>query len=281
MSAKGPDPGLAGRFSRAFRIFRAALKGTSLIARLKDILATFWATVGFLSIIPAARNRMLTPEDFGRFPAFYPAVGLLFGVDMFILWHLCSLALPPSASAIVVVLFLIVVNRGFHVDGLADAADALCSHKSRERMLLILKDSRQGTFGVLAIVLDVLLKIQLVTLAAPLAPWVLILWPVWGRVASSVVAVRSVYVGEDTGLGRWMAENSTWRELFFAALFTLLISLLGGGAAVLTALAAVFCGLALTWVWARTLGGITGDLLGATIELTEIFTLFLFYLLAN
>ncbi len=252
-----------------------------MVSRLKEILGTFWAAVGFLSIVPAARDRMLTPEDFGRFPAFYPAVGLLFGVDMFILWHLCSLALPPSASAIVVVLFLIAVNRGFHVDGLADAADALCSHQSRERMLLILKDSRQGTFGVLAIVFDVLWKVQFVTLVAPLAPWVLILWPVWGRVASSVVAVRSVYVGEDAGLGRWMVENSTWRELFFAALFTLLLSLFGGGAAVLAALGAVFCGFILTWVWRKALGGITGDFLGATIELTEIFTLSLFYLLIN
>ncbi len=249
------------------------------MAIFRDSLRTFWATLGFLSIVPAGRSRLLTPEEFGRFPAFYPAVGLVFGVDMFILWLLASLVLPPSPAAVLVVVFLIAVNRGFHLDGLADAADALLSHKSREQKLLIMKDSRQGTFGVLAIVLDVLWKVQFVALAAPSAPWVLIMWPVWGRLASSVVAVRGAYAGADSGLGRWMLENSTWRELFFAALFSLLVSLFGGGAAILTAVAAVFFGFFLNWVWARTLGGVTGDLLGATIELTEISTITLFYIL--
>ena len=249
--------------------------------KIGNCFKTFWATLGFLSIVPTMRETPLQPEEFGRFPAFYPAVGLIFGVDLFILWHLATLVFPPAPAATLVVIFLIIVNRGFHIDGLADAADALLSHKSHEQKLLILKDSRQGTFGVLAIVLDVLLKIQFVTLAAPLAPWVLILWPIWGRVAASVVAVRGVYAGADQGLGRWMVENSTWKELFGAGLFTLLLSLCGGGAAVLAALAAIFCGFILGWVWKRSLGGVTGDLLGASIELTEIFTLPLFYILIS
>jgi len=245
----------------------------------RECLKTFWACLGFLSIVPTGRSTLLTPEEFGKFPAYYPAVGLLFGLDLFILWHLGSLAFPPQAVAIMVVALLIINNRGFHVDGLADAADALLSHKSREQKLLIMKDSRQGTFGVLAIVLDVLFKVQFVALVAPLASWALILWPVWGRLAASVIAVKGDYVGSETGLGRWMVENSTNKELFWAALFTLAISLFGGGAAVLTALSAIFLGFCLNWVWQKTLGGLTGDLLGATIELTEIFTLGFFYII--
>jgi len=247
--------------------------------KIREILRTFWATLGFLSIVPTGRSTLLTPEEFGRFPAYYPAVGLLFGIDLFIIWHLGSLVFPPTAVAIMVVALLIIDNRGFHVDGLADAADALLSHKSREQKLLIMKDSRQGTFGVLAIVLDVLFKVQFVALVAPAASWALIMWPVWGRLAASVIAVKGTYVGAESGLGRWMVENSGFRELFWAALFTFVVSLFGGGAALLTAAAAIICGFLLNWVWNRTLGGLTGDLLGATIELTEIFTLSLFYIL--
>lgn len=248
---------------------------------IREYLKTFLATLGFLSIVPTGRSTMLTPEEFGRFPAFYPAVGLVFGLDLFILWHLTSLVFPPQVAATMVVALLIINNRGFHLDGLADAADALLSHKSQEQKLLIMKDSRQGTFGVLAIVLDVLIKVQLVAIVAPLASWALILWPIWGRMAASVIAVRGNYVGSETGLGRWMVANSTSKELFQAALFTFGASLFGGGAAILAATLAILSGFALNWVWNKSLGGLTGDLLGATIELTELFTLGLFYILLS
>ena len=243
-----------------------------------EYLKSFWRCLGFISLIPTGRDTLLTPEEFGRFPAFYPVVGLVFGLMLSVLWLLTAPILPPRAAALVVVAFLVILNRGFHIDGLADAADALFSHKSREQKLLIMKDSRQGTFGVLAIVFNIILKVEMVALVAPVAPWALILWPVWSRVAGSIIVVRGRYVGSETGLGRWMVENSGPRELFFAAAFTLLVSLAGGGAAILTALSAIFCGLALSWVWKQALDGVTGDLIGATIELTEMVSIILFYI---
>ncbi len=254
---------------------------------LAENLKLFLATLGFLSLVPIGRDEPLTPGEFGRFPAFYPAVGLMFGIDLCIMWFLAGLILPPRGAALLVVGLLVVLNRGFHIDGLADAADALFSHKSREEKLLIMKDSRQGTFGVLAIVLDILLKVEMVTLVGPAAPWVLVLWPVWSRMAASVVAVVNSYVGSEGGLGRWMVENSGQRELFFSALFTLTVSLLLGlffgplaaGAAVLAGVFVLFAGYFLSWGWTKALGGVTGDLLGATIEITEIFGLFIFYVL--
>lgn len=239
----------------------------------------FKSAVGFLSIIPSGRQKNLSPEEFGRFPALYPAVGLVYGLLLYALNFILSPLIPPSAMAVPLCAFLIILNRGFHIDGLADAADALFSHKSQEQKLIILKDSRQGTFGVLAIVLDVLLKIKFLELLLPLAPWVLLLWPVWGRVAASVVAARSVYVRSEGGLGRWMVENSGLKELREAALFTLIISIFGGRAALACALAAIIFGFGLTWVWKKALGGVTGDLLGASIELCEITTIIIFYML--
>lgn len=249
--------------------------------KFNDLFRTFWACLGFLSIVPAGREEALTPEEFGRFPAFYPMVGLVFGLDMFILWLLAAPIVPPRAAALAVVAFLVIANRGFHIDGLADAADALLSHKSHEDKLRILKDSRQGTFGVLAIVFDIIIKVEFVALVAPQAPWMLIMWPVWGRLAASINAVRGDYAGQDNGLGRWMVEKSTPKELLWATLFTLAVSALGGWTGLFAALCAVFAGFILVKIWKKTLGGVTGDLLGASIELSEIFTIIIFYILIS
>lgn len=249
--------------------------------KINNLLRTFCSCLGFLSIIPAGREESLTPEEFGRFPALYPMVGLIFGLGLFILWLLAAPIVPSRAAALAVVAFLVIVNRGFHIDGLADAADALLSHKSREDKLRILKDSRQGTFGVLAIVFDILIKVEFVALVAPQAPWALIMWPVWGRLAASINAVRGDYAGQDNGLGRWMVEKSTPRELFWAALFTLAVSALGGWAGLFAALGALFTGFILIKIWKSALGGVTGDLLGASIELSEIVTIIIFYILIS
>ncbi|MDR0882787.1 MAG: adenosylcobinamide-GDP ribazoletransferase [Candidatus Adiutrix sp.] len=246
-----------------------------------EYLKSFWPCLSFMSLIPTGRDTPLTPEEMGRFPAFYPVVGLFLGLDMFILWLLIAPLLPARVAALLVVIFLVVVNRGFHLDGLSDTADALFSHQPRQRQLEIMKDSHQGTFGVLSIVLAILLKVEFVALLAPDAPWFLILWPVWGRVAASVAAVRSTYVGLSQGLGYLMVAKSTSREMFLAALFTLLLSCGGGWAALLTAVAAILCGLILTRIWRAALGGVTGDLLGATIELTEMASLILFFIFNN
>lgn len=246
---------------------------------MRSCWRSFVDTLTFLSIAPNLRREPLEPEEFGRFPAFYPAVGLVFGLLLAGLWLALSPLLPPVAAATLVVTLLVILNRGFHLDGLADAADALLSHRSRERKLEIMKDSRQGTFGVLAIVLDILLKAQLVAVVANQMPQILIFWPLWGRAACSVVAVKSPYVGSPLGLARYMVECSGGRELIFAALFTIFLSALAGPTALVCALAALLLGWALVWVWDKLLGGVTGDLLGASIEITELITIGLFSLL--
>jgi len=240
-----------------------------------DYIKDFRAALGFLSLIPVGRSAALTPEQLGHLPAFYPLVGLVFGLALGALEF--SGLLPPDLAALALVSLLVALNRGFHLDGLADAADALLSHRSRAEKLAILKDSRQGTFGVLAITLNIIIKIQLLSHLLPAAPWLPFLWPAWGRLGASAVAALSRYAGGETGLGRFMVERAGPRELGLAALFTFAPSLLGGPPALLSAAAALLFGLALVPLWHRALGGVTGDLLGASVELTEIFALLFFY----
>ncbi|MDR1545303.1 MAG: adenosylcobinamide-GDP ribazoletransferase, partial [Deltaproteobacteria bacterium] len=212
--------------------------------------------LAFLTIAPLRFSERLEPEDFGRLPGYYPLVGLFLGLAAAVLaWVAYLAAAPAGFAATALAACQIIFTRGFHLDGLADAADALLSHRSLEKKFEILKDSRQGAFGVTAIVLDLLLKTSLLAALAPdgrflTAP--LILYPVWGRLTASIVAVRSDSARpESGGLGCWMIQLSGPRELFLALASTLTLSACGGWAALAAALAAACLGLLLTPVWRR------------------------------
>ncbi|MDR2199479.1 MAG: adenosylcobinamide-GDP ribazoletransferase [Deltaproteobacteria bacterium] len=237
--------------------------------------------VAFLTILPVGEKGRLSPADFGRLPAYYPAAGLVLGFLLLLFFKLLKLVdLSFGLSAILVTALLIILTRGFHLDGLADSMDALFSHKSREEMLLIMKDSHQGTFGVLAIVLDCFLKASLLeSLLQRPDYWApLLLFPVWGRLSSSTVSAFSRYARAGGGLARHAVELSGFGEFLTAFGLTLVISLACGFPAFLTALAVFLLSLVLVWLWEKALRGVTGDLLGAGCEICEIFSLF-FYLL--
>jgi adenosylcobinamide-GDP ribazoletransferase len=238
-------------------------------------LRSLFDTLGFLTVLPLSRKTGLSPEEFGRLPAWYPACGLVLGLILSLFSYMAAaLSVPGQACIVLTVAFLVFLTRGFHLDGLADAADALLSHRSLEEKLSIMKDPRQGTFGVLAIVLSLMLKASLLGAVGAVGKWpgpaILILFPVWGRLSASVVAVASTYVRPEGGLGAHMVRLSGPRELFTATLTSLAISLSFGWRALAAAAAAAIMGLILAWIWKKSLGGITGDLLGASVELGEI-----------
>jgi adenosylcobinamide-GDP ribazoletransferase len=240
-------------------------------------LRIFINLLAFLTILPLDRDERFQPEDFGRFSALYPAVGLVLGLFLFLVrYALAAPGVPDQTAVILTVTVLVIVTRGFHLDGLADTMDALLSHRSREDKLRIMKDPHQGTFGVLAILLDVLLKISLLAtlLPTPSIAWALVLFPVWGRYAATVASARCSYARAEGGLGKYMVDGAGFREFFIASVFTAALSAFAGWAFLLTAIFTLVWGLFLSFVWNRTLGGMTGDLLGATVELTEIASLF-------
>jgi adenosylcobinamide-GDP ribazoletransferase len=234
-----------------------------------------------MTILPLGHDERLTPDDFGRFPAFYPLVGLTLGAILFLARFVLDFCgFPPATEAVALVALLVILTRGFHLDGIADTMDALLSHRSLEEKLAILKDPHQGTFGVLSIVLDIALKASLIhaCLSHPLGVTALILFPAWGRLSTSVVAVFCRYARPSGGLGYYMVERSGARELFLALALAFLMSVWGGWPALFSLLAAVAWGVALIFVWNKTLGGVTGDLLGSTTEISEILTLLFFVL---
>src|SRR5215218_7374122 len=112
--------------------------------------------VGFLTRIPvpAARAR----PDLNRAAIFFPLVGLLVGGIAAGTRALADLALAPLPATLLAVAAALIVTGALHEDGLADVADAIGAHTTRERRLEILKDPRIGTFGGLALIVAIALS---------------------------------------------------------------------------------------------------------------------------
>ncbi|MFQ6558951.1 adenosylcobinamide-GDP ribazoletransferase [Pseudomonas sp. Lb2C1-1] len=231
----------------------------------------FWIALQFLSSLPVRLPGMPEPEQLGRSLLFYPVVGLLFGV---LLWLLNALLLgtPLLLHAALLLSAWVLLSGGLHLDGLADSADAwLGGFGDRERTLLIMKDPRSGPIAVITLVLVLLLKFTaLLALIEQGQTLALIVVPVLGRAALLGLFLTTPYVRAG-GLGQALADHlprrAGWQVLWVCALGAVLVTGWVGVVALLVA-SAVFIGL--RQMMLRRLGGCTGDTAGALLELLEM-----------
>ncbi|EKT4485324.1 adenosylcobinamide-GDP ribazoletransferase [Pseudomonas putida] len=227
----------------------------------------FWIALQFLSSLPVSLPGMPAPRELGRSLLFYPLVGLLFGL---LLW-LASLMLqgtPAPLHAALLLTFWVLLSGALHLDGLADSADAwLGGFGDRERTLQIMKDPRSGPIAVVTLVLVLLLKFC--------ALWVLVeqgigaqllLAPLIGRAAMLGLFLCTPYV-RPGGLGQALAEHLPRRIAGWVLLGSALFCMVLGGWVVVLALA-MFAWL--RHLICRRLGGTTGDTAGAMLELLEL-----------
>ncbi|MBU2548997.1 MAG: adenosylcobinamide-GDP ribazoletransferase [Proteobacteria bacterium] len=234
------------------------------------LLRRFLIALQFMTVFRVQDNLAETEADLAASIGFYPLVGLFLGGLLAGGSILFSMLFPPPVTGLLLVLALAVFTHGLHLDGLADTADAMFSHRDRSGKLIIMKDSAVGVFGAAALVFVLGLKILLLTeLAWPGARFVLLLFPVWGRWAVSLTACLSSYARQEGGLGRPFVDLAGASELYPAGLVTLVLSALGGLPALAAMLTVTLASLAGVWLWRRLLGGVTGDILGASAEVGE------------
>lgn len=230
-----------------------------------------FAAIGFLTVLPVPR----TLQGDGRVLAggvpFFPLVGLLIGAVTAAADMVFVRVLPPLPAALLTVLVLTVLTGGLHLDGLADTADGLFSVRARERMLEVMRDSRIGTMGVLAVVFVLGLKIGAVAaLAAPDRSAALVLAPLAGRGAASYMLTALPYARPEGGLAAPFIVRRSWWNPLFAAVFLLSAgAFLGGVRGVGWAAASGGVAMAMTVYVGRKLGGFTGDTVGAAVEVAE------------
>ncbi|MBK5007884.1 adenosylcobinamide-GDP ribazoletransferase [Pseudomonas sp. S32] len=227
----------------------------------------FWIALQFLSSLPVTLPGMPAPREVGRSLLFYPLVGLLFGLVLWLASHLLQ-AVPVPLHAALLLSLWVLLSGALHLDGLADSADAwLGGFGDRERTLQIMKDPRSGPVAIVTLVLVLLLKFcALWVLVEQGAGAVLLLAPVIGRAAMLGLFLSTPYV-RPGGLGQALAQHLPRRAAMGVVLVCTAVGLLMAGWAVVLALGTF---VALRRLMCQRLGGTTGDTAGAMLELLEL-----------
>ena len=231
-------------------------------------MAVLQLALSFLTTIPFPRLGAVSDEKMSRTVAFFPFVGLVVGFFN-VLCYLLGLSLfTTSVAAWLSLIANAVITGGLHLDGWMDTFDALGSRKPRSEMLAVMKDSRIGAMGALAVVLLLGLKFSLLT-ELHARPALILLAPAVGRSAILFATQTYSYVREQ-GLGKSFTQSLA-RTSWIFALATLVAPLLMLTGALGAVAATVALLLAMLWarLLARTFGGLTGDTYGALNELAE------------
>jgi len=230
----------------------------------------------FLTKLPWPWRGPADETALARSMFWFPWVGALLGLIFWLAWAGLQKTLPAPAAAAVLLTLTVWVTGGLHLDGLADTADGLGGGHTPETALRIMKDSRVGAFGVISLILGLVLKFSLFLSLAPhtRGAAALLLFPVISRWSMVLLAYLSPYARAEGGLGQAMTLGVSPRVLTGASLSAGGLALLILGAPGLVLFIATG---ALVWLgnlyFQRRLGGITGDILGATNEVVEIMVL--------
>ncbi len=228
----------------------------------------------FLTILPVPGTSRVSEKTIGRSTAWYPLVGLLVGALLAGCVRLGLLAWSAPAAGLAGLAFWVIVTRGFHLDGLADTFDGIGGGATRERKLTIMKDSRVGVFGVLAVGLCLLGKLVFLAELGGRAPLLgLAAVPALGR-WGMLVALVGFPSASAAGLGQAVKKNCGWPQLGIGTLTALgCAALLLGGWGLALAGLVLLAAVGLGALFTRQLGGLTGDSYGAVCEIGELLAL--------
>lgn len=228
------------------------------------------SAVRFLTILPLGSAND-TDLNLGKSLAFFPLVGAAVGLVSAGIGWILLLVFPSSVANILVVVALLALRGGLHQDGLMDTADGLFSQKDRLGALEVMRDSRVGTFGAIALVFSLLLKWSVLNQLGPALAWrALVLAPAIGEWSIVYSAQRYPYARADGGKGKIFAEQAALPQLAVASLTALGLAVLVLGSSVWPILVVVPLTAGTAAYIARRLGGLTGDTYGAIGEAGEI-----------
>ena len=225
-------------------------------------------------MFPTALSRGLNQAAISDSRAYFPLVGLLLGGALVGLEWGAGKIFPLYLTAAILLVFLVAVTRGLHLDGLMDVCDGLFGGFTRERRLEIMRDSNVGAFAVAGAVSVLLLKygalLSLLSLDADGRRWSLLLFPSLSRWSMVLLLGAFPYV-RDQGLGSPFHQGSAKLATSIAGVVAILAAVLIGGIGG----AGILLGVSvLAWLLGKgmvsLLGGLTGDTYGAANEVTEV-----------
>jgi adenosylcobinamide-GDP ribazoletransferase len=229
------------------------------------------AAFQFLTRIPMP-STSFEENALSRSVKFFPLVGLAVGSGAALLQRILMVHLSRPLTTLVVLTYLVLITGCLHEDGLADTADGFGGGWTKDRILAILRDSRIGSYGAIAVVLSLLARyLLLASLPVERFAAYVISAHVLCRWSSLPLSYFLSPAREQEGQGARIAKLTSFSSLLFGSLFSVaIVTFALRKSAVAPLIAAPLIALTSGWFYYKKIGGMTGDCFGATNQLTEI-----------
>jgi adenosylcobinamide-GDP ribazoletransferase len=231
----------------------------------------FLVALQFLTKLPVIVEGDLPPDTLAESARFFPIVGGLVGAGAIGIDFVVGSRAGRSVSVVLMLIYLVIVTGALHEDGLADAADGFGGGWTKERVLAIMRDSNIGSFGALALGFSLLARFVLLT-SQPTTSFhgVVLAGQVLNRWSTLPLAYWLPPARNDDGQGARMARKTSTTSLASGTVFMMSIVSIACGFTGVLMIAVATSVAALTGAYyRRRIGGITGDCLGATCQVTE------------
>ncbi len=237
-------------------------------------MASLLAALSFLTVFPVPQGPDLSQQAVSNSRGWFPLVGLLIGLLLVGLEWLLGYIFPFFVTAALLVVFQLVLNRGLHLDGLMDSCDGLFGGQTPERRREIMRDSSVGAFAVAGAGSVLLLKyaalLSLLSTNLPGKEAALVVFPVVSRYAMVLQLMLYPYV-RTPGLGSpFHGHDARLPSIVAAVAAALIAGILGGLGGILILAGICLLAVALGQLAMALIGGLTGDIYGATNELSEV-----------
>ncbi len=232
----------------------------------KSTLKDFAVALTLLTIIPAPARWLDASRPLGKSSVWFPLIGLLLGVALALILLVARNFFSDLVAAALVIALWAWLTGALHLEGLADAADGLGATTTRERRLEIMRDPRVGAFGVVGVAIGLLAKLAAV--ASLHDPFFLILAPSLARWA--IVFAAAFPLARADGMAARLRVGLGRREILIATVITALITGVFGTRGIGAWIAALVFVLLIARLARNRLGGFTGDVYGAVVEIVEM-----------
>ena len=232
----------------------------------KNKIERLIAAIQFLTIIPMGKPAIYDPK--GMIP-FFPIVGLIIGTLVSIFDYVALTFWPVPVVAVLDVVFLAVITAALHLDGLGDTADGLLGHHNKEKALTIMKDSRIGVMGLMAILCGLAVKWGGILNLEANRALLIVLVPAYAR-GGMVFGIRFLAYGRPGGgTGQDCFEEPLTPYAFWGLLIPVAFSCFLGWRGIWLIICFIFIISTILFYYNKRMGCITGDMLGAMSEITE------------
>ncbi len=248
----------------------------------------FFFALTFLTRLPSPVTVKYNEELPSKSMVFYPVIGTIIGLILILLDFIFSFLFGSNISSILLLTALVYLTGGLHLDGFIDTIDGIFSCRKKDRILEIMHDSSIGAFGAIAIILLLLLKYNLFReLGTDARLPLLILMPSLSRFFV-LPAVYKYPLAASSKLGRGFNYYLTKREVIYAGFYLwglmLLVSAIFSFSFYIVLVITLLTYLTVLLFSNhinKKIGGLTGDIYGAIIEISEVVILLAYYIITR